>query len=92
MPWLLDQSIESRTIYKNIKKLWPNKLKQSPRLYAFGIDAYKIANQLNQLISLPEFGISGMTGILTLDQQQIIQRKLMWAKFQNGTPSLIINK
>jgi len=89
MPWLLDNTITSKSVYKNIATLWPNKLAQSPRLYAFGIDAYKIANQLQQLKNMPNFGISGMTGVLTLDEKQKIERKLMWAKFNDGVPKLI---
>jgi outer membrane PBP1 activator LpoA protein len=92
MPWLLDSSIASRSIYKNISTLWPDRLAKSPRLYALGIDAYKVANQLNQLITMPDFGISGMTGILTIDQQHRIQRKLMWAKFHDGVPQLLTTK
>lgn len=92
MPWLLDPSITSHSIYKNIATLWPNKLATSPRLYAFGIDAYKLSNQLPQLLTLTDIGISGMTGILTLDQQHRIQRKLTWAKFNNGIAKLLSTK
>ena len=89
MPWVLDSSIPAKAIYKNIATLWPSKLLQSPRLFAFGIDAYQIANQAHRLKMLPDFGISGMTGVLTLDQNHTIQRKLMWAKFIGGAPSLL---
>lgn len=59
---------------------------QYARLYALGLDAYKIALNIDQLSMLPDLGISGMTGMLTLDAQNKIQRKLVWAKFKNGVP------
>ena len=91
MPWILDNTIASRSIYRNIAKLWCNHLEQSPRLYAFGIDAYKISQQLNQL-SFQEFGISGMTGILKISPQQRIYRELTWATFQHGIPVLLTER
>ena len=88
MPWTLDQAIISKTIYKTITKLWPENIDQYIRLYALGIDAYKIALQLPQLTLFPDLGISGMTGMLTIDNQNKIQHKLMWATFKNGIPIL----
>jgi len=92
MPWVLDGSVVAKAIYRNIASLWPSKLAQSPRLFAFGIDAYQIANQMHRLKMLPDFGISGMTGVLTLDKSRTIQRKLMWAKFENGSPKLLATR
>ncbi len=86
MPWLLDNSIESRNAYKAVASLWPQDFDQYARLYALGLDAYKIALQMEQMNLLPELGISGMTGMLTIDNQQQVQRKLTWASFRRGVP------
>ncbi len=86
MPWILDASIGSRSNYKTVSELWPQDFEQYARLYAMGLDAYKIAIQIDQLTMLPDLGISGMTGMLTLDKQQYIQRKLIWATFKKGAP------
>jgi len=86
MPWILDVSISSRSNYKAVSELWAQDFEQYARLYAMGLDAYKIAVQIDQLTMLPDLGISGMTGMLTLDKQQYIQRKLTWATFKKGTP------
>jgi len=91
MPWVLDQTIASRRIYQTIAKLWPNNLAQTPRLFALGIDAYKLANQMQQLSSMPDLGISGMTGMLMLDDKNRVTRNLMWATFKNGVPVLNTN-
>lgn len=88
MPWVLDQSISSRATYKAVANLWPDKFEQYGKLYALGLDAYKVAMQMDQLTMLPDLGISGMTGMLTLDQRQQVQRKLMWASFKKGIATI----
>ena len=44
-----------------------------------------------QLLYMPEVGISGMTGILKIDQNNIIYRKLMWGTFENGL-AIVLNQ
>lgn len=88
MPWVLDQDITNRTTYKSVSKIWSKDFEQYSRLFALGLDAYKIAMQIDQLSLLPDVGISGMTGILTLNKDNTIQRKLMWATFKKGSPVL----
>lgn len=86
MPWILDAAIGSRSTYKAVSESWPEDFDQYARLYALGLDAYKISTQIDQLTMLPDLGISGMTGMLTLDNQQYVQRKLIWASFKKGIP------
>ena len=88
MPWILDTSISSTDTYNTVSGLWPQDFEQYARLYALGLDAYKVALQIEQLTLRPGLGVAGMTGILTLDKQQIIQRKLLWASFKKGTPTV----
>lgn len=86
MPWVLDESIGARSSYKTISQSLPEDFDQYARLYALGLDAYKVSTQIDQLTTMPNLGISGMTGMLTLDKQQYIQRKLIWASFKKGLP------
>ncbi len=88
MPWVLDHSIDTHGAHKQVKDLWQNDFDQYARLYALGLDAYKIAQQIEQLTMMPTLGISGMTGMLTLDKQQAVERKLMWASFKKGVPQV----
>ena len=91
MPWMLDNTIHDRLIYQSIKNLWGKDFAQYSRLYALGVDAYKISNQMQQLLTMPEIGISGMTGILKIDPNNIISRKLMWGTFENGA-AIVLNQ
>ncbi|HSX20872.1 MAG TPA: penicillin-binding protein activator [Gammaproteobacteria bacterium] len=87
MPWVLDGSIALREHYKPLDEQH-NDFDQYARLYALGMDAYKVALQIEQLTMMPHLGISGMTGMLTLEKQQYIDRKLMWASFKKGLPQV----
>ena len=91
IPWMLDGTIANHSIYQAVKNLWKENFSQYSRLYALGIDAYKLSNQMPQLLYMPEVGISGMTGILKIDHNNIIYRKLMWGTFENGL-AVVLNQ
>ena len=54
------------------------------RLYAMGVDAWSLANHFSQMRQVPGFQISGNTGALTANQDCVINRKLMWLRYQQG--------
>ena len=91
IPWMLDASIANHSIYQSVKSLWKENFAQYSRLYALGIDAYKLSIQMPQLLSMPEVGISGMTGILKINNKNVIYRKLMWGTFENGL-AVVLNQ
>ncbi|WP_127959264.1 penicillin-binding protein activator [Serratia microhaemolytica] len=55
------------------------------RLYAMGIDAWKLANHFDQLRQLPGFQLSGATGLLTAAPHCVINRKLTWLQYRQGS-------
>lgn len=57
-----------------------------PRLYAFGMDAFLIAKNLNQLTRSQGTPLNGQTGEIRLTGQRKIARKLQFATFVNGQP------
>lgn len=54
------------------------------RLFAFGMDAFRLAGQLESLASDPNASIDGATGTLRLDGLGNVQRTPAWAQFSNG--------
>jgi len=80
-PWLLE---ERNPLREQVARQWPQAGGSLGRLYAMGIDAYLLAPRLSQLKALPETRIHGQTGILSLTEQQRIERELPWAQIQNG--------
>jgi outer membrane PBP1 activator LpoA protein len=80
-PWLLDNS---NPLYQQVVAQWPQAGGSLGRLYAMGIDAYNLAPRLSQLKNLPDSRIDGLTGQLSLNSAQRIERLLQWAEIQGG--------
>jgi uncharacterized protein len=59
------------------------------RLYAMGHDAWLLANHFEELLRLPYFRLSGITGILKADSHGIIHRQLTWARYYQGQRLLV---
>lgn len=56
------------------------------RLFAFGIDAWKLAVHLDKLVSDPGAQVRGATGDLSLDATGQVRRQPAWAVFSGGRP------
>ncbi len=89
IPWILDPN----TIYSDekytIEQNWPNSPSSIKRLFALGIDAYRLLANLSQLSSQRGSRMNGATGKLLINEQGQVQRQLTWAKFRNGIPEVI---
>ncbi|UVE18596.1 penicillin-binding protein activator [Pseudomonas sp. LS44] len=80
-PWLLDSSDPLR---QQISSQWPQAATSLGRLYAMGVDAYRLAPRLTQLKALPDSEVEGLTGSLRLNPNQRVERQLPWAEFRDG--------
>lgn len=89
MPWILKKDQKLIQLRTQMKELWPQSFEQSPRLFALGMDAYQLTQNLNHLMAFPSVGTQGLTGKLKLYQNYQIHRFPLWAKIQNGTPKVI---
>ncbi|WP_374604308.1 penicillin-binding protein activator [Arenimonas sp.] len=56
------------------------------RLFAFGVDAWKLAVHLDKLVSDPGAQVRGATGELTLDATGQVRRQPAWAVYSGGRP------
>lgn len=54
------------------------------RLYAMGIDAWTLANHFNEMRQMPGYQIKGDTGVLSANQDCVINRKLTWSQYRQG--------
>lgn len=52
--------------------------------YALGVDAYHLLPRLPQLDKVENYRLFGTTGVLTLDDNNVINRRLMWASIKAG--------
>ncbi len=80
-PWLLDPTEPLR---RQVSSQWPQADGSLGRLYAMGVDAYRLAPRLDQLKALPGTRIEGLSGSLSLNPAQRIERQLPWAEFRDG--------
>ncbi|NQD92827.1 ABC transporter substrate-binding protein, partial [Pseudomonas sp. CrR25] len=80
-PWLLNSNDPLR---QQVSSQWPQAGGSLGRLYAMGVDAYRLAPRLNQLKSVPSTQIEGLSGSLSLNPAQRIERQLPWAEFRDG--------
>lgn len=88
MPWAIDAAGASRI---ELAALWPEGVARQARLYALGLDAYRLIPQLANLPSPLVVPVPGATGLLSMQDGHRIKRDLFWARFEKGTPRPLTN-
>jgi outer membrane PBP1 activator LpoA protein len=82
IPWMLNN--ENNPDYQNISKLWPDSSNHFSRLFALGIDAYRLIPSLHRLKINPQKSLLQHTGELTVDNRGQIKRSLLIATYKKG--------
>ena len=80
MPWRLFPP----EIKAQMREAFPSNRGTRDALFAFGLDAYRLANQMSRLSASTESRIMGVTGTLTLGPDGVIRREPVWAMARNG--------
>ncbi|GGF73805.1 penicillin-binding protein activator [Alteromonas lipolytica] len=75
MPWVLPGN-PAQTLARQSEQLWPQRPTPLQRLFAFGVDAYDLLPRLNSMAWLPQLEYRGLTGNLSVNQQNEIVRSL----------------
>jgi len=84
MPWSIAPSGDARAERERAAELWPELFEQHGRLFALGFDAYRLVPILMNFEHPLEPPLAAMTGVLSLDENNRIQRQLSWARFSRG--------
>ncbi len=84
-PWLIVSGEQD----SSLAKMLPQHLTAYGRLFAMGIDAYRILPHLPRLEADSRETLDGKTGILYLDRIKHIHRQLVWAEMRKGKPKVI---
>jgi outer membrane PBP1 activator LpoA protein len=82
LPWTLTSD---NTLKKNFNSTWKDQ-RAYTRLFALGIDAFNIIQNLKYLQSHDYARFSGETGNISMDENLRLHRELLWAQFKNGVP------
>lgn len=79
IPWLVEpargDAVSSKGLYRNL-----------PRLYAMGVDAYRLGSRLDWMSHNPRVRVQGKTGILGMDSRRRIHRELILARIDARGP------
>jgi len=82
LPWNLTSENPLRKVFMQD---WPEQ-KNYTRLFALGIDAYHLLQNIGYLGSNNYASFSGETGIIHLGTSNRMHRELVWAQFKHGVP------
>lgn len=84
IPWVLSNDRRTRAYHQTIDTLWPKDANRYTRIYALGVDAYHLIENIETLRAFPHERYFGETGVLSLQDGKRIFRQLQWARFVNG--------
>ena len=87
IPWMLDN--RDNPDYRQISRLWPDASQRFSRLFALGIDAYRMIPSLRRLMINPEESLPHNTGKLSVDKTGRVKRSLMMATYEKGRAKLL---
>jgi uncharacterized protein len=83
MPWVLGGDFADG-VRNSAHDAWPTGGPNRGRLFAFGFDAFRLANALRQRGVTGNVTVDGLTGRLSIDDDRRVRRELGWAQLHNG--------
>jgi len=92
IPWLLtdEQNTELATLSQ---QLWPIRSDGLSRLFAMGFDSYQLISKIPLMQQAPYLQHWGQTGVLKLDESNILTRSLLWGVYKNNkVVSIVMEK
>jgi outer membrane PBP1 activator LpoA protein len=88
MPWILGGDFPD-AVRAATHDAWPNGGPYRGRLFAFGFDAFRLAQALPHHGVANSVSVEGLTGRLSLDSDHRVRRELGWAQVHNGELHLL---
>lgn len=84
MPWLLPSTQQNALLAQQANKLWPQQSVTQKRIFAMGYDSYALINKLSTMKHSAYLRHFGQTGVLQLNETNILTRSLLWGKYQRN--------
>ena len=88
MPWMLGGDL-TEAVRAASHDAWPSGGPQRGRLFAFGFDAFRLAQAMRRTSAPDSVSVAGLTGQLTFDSERRVRRDLGWAQLHNGELKLL---
>jgi outer membrane PBP1 activator LpoA protein len=89
MPWTLESRENWSHLQSAVAEFWPDSSGRYARLYALGIDAYRVIPYLGELGNNMPGAYHGVTGNLSLGSGGRVNRTLRCARFAEGVAELL---
>ncbi|NQY88487.1 MAG: penicillin-binding protein activator [Colwellia sp.] len=83
MPWLLASKQQNKNLAQLSHQLWPKRTDSLSRIFAMGYDSYNLLNKAALMQQAPYIRHFGQTGVLKLNEKNILTRSLIWGRYQN---------
>ena len=89
-PAVLSPDSEASALREDLETYWPQRARQALllRLYGMGFDAYDLVARLYANDGTP-WSLRGISGDLSLDEQNRVHRVLSLGQFRNGRPAAL---
>ena len=87
MPWVLDRSGGLAPDRERLRDLFPEAMRDQPRLFALGLDAHKLASSMRRGGMASGVEIEGATGMLSMAPGNRVTRNLQCRPIRDGRPS-----
>ena len=88
MPWILGGDLAD-AVRSATREAWPSGGPHRGRLFAFGFDAFRLAQALRRRGAMNNISLEGLTGRLSLDPERHVRREMGWAQLHNGELRLL---
>ena len=87
IPWMIDN--RDNYDHQQIGLLWPDASQRFSRLFALGIDAYRMIPSLRRLMINPGESLPHHTGLLSVNEYGRVRRALLMATYEKGQAKLL---
>jgi len=88
MPWMLGGDLAD-AVHAAAREAWPSGGPHRGRLFAFGFDAFRLAQALRHPPVTGNVSVDGLTGRLSLDGERRVRREIGWAQLHEGELRLL---
>ncbi len=85
IPWLLPSNQQNRALASLSNNLWPQRTDSLQRIFAMGYDSLFLASKIPSMQQANYIRHYGQTGVLKLDDNNILTRSLIWGRYRNNT-------
>jgi hypothetical protein len=84
IPWLLNSSQQNRPLVQQSQSLWPQRTDSLQRIFAMGYDSLFLVDKLAVMQQASYIRHYGQTGVLKLNEDNILTRSLIWGRYRNN--------